>query len=200
MYQQTRLLDTSAIGNPGSLPDVIETWTDPAMLADLTGRVDPQFGFDGIGFWPVIVTTPIFDATKRSFTGTVTLGAADPKARVWAATADVRDLTAAEAQAAYLAANPVPEIISDRQCFQQLAVLGKVTQDEALAAVTVGSLPKVVTDGIDALPAEQQFPAKMMLCGATQFFRSHPMTPVFGRFMGMDGTALDALWRAAAQI
>lgn len=92
----------------------------------------------------------------------------------------------------------VPDIISDRQCFQQLAILGKITQDEALAAVTVGALPKVITDGIASLPDEQQFPARMMLCGATQFQRSNPMTPVLGAFLGLDGPGLDALWQAAA--
>ena len=92
----------------------------------------------------------------------------------------------------------MPEIISDRQCFQQLATLGKISEDEALAAVTVGALPKVVTDGISALPAAQQFAAKMMLCGATEFHRSNQMTPVLGSFLGLDGAGLDAVWRAGA--
>lgn len=94
--------------------------------------------------------------------------------------------------------NVLPDI-SDRQCFEQLAVLGKVSTDEALAAVTVGALPKVVTDGIAQLPAEQQFPARMLLCGATSFHRAHPMVPVFFGFVGITApTDIDALWRAAA--
>ena len=89
--------------------------------------------------------------------------------------------------------------ISDRQCFQQLAVLGKVSTDEALAAVTVGALPKVVTDGIAQLPAEMQFPARMLLCGATSFHRAHPMVPVFFGFVGITAPAdIDGFWRAAA--
>ena len=91
--------------------------------------------------------------------------------------------------------------ISDRQCFQQLAIMGRVTDDEALAAVTVGALPQVVTDGIAQLPADQQFGAKMLLCGATLFQRAHPMVPVFMHFVGIDGsTDIDAFWRAASAL
>ena len=95
----------------------------------------------------------------------------------------------------------IPDIISDRQCFQQLAMVGKVSQDEALAAVTVGALPKAVADGIAALPADRQFGARMLLCGATSFERLHPMVPVFLSFFGLNGTTdRDALWTAAAAL
>lgn len=98
-------------------------------------------------------------------------------------------------------APPVPDVISDRQCFQQLAILGKITQGEALAAVTTGTLPQAVVDGIGQLPAAEQFPARMLLCGATQFERLHPMVPVFLGFFRMDGAAdRDALWTAAATL
>lgn len=94
----------------------------------------------------------------------------------------------------------VPDVISDRQCFQQLAVMGKISQDEALAAVTVGALPKAVSDGIAALPAEQQFPARMLLCGATEFHRLHPMALVFLAFFGLGEADRDPLWTAAAAL
>lgn len=94
--------------------------------------------------------------------------------------------------------NAVPDIISDRQCFQQLANLGKVSEAEALAAVMTGQMPQAVTDGIAALPSVLQFAARMMICGATTFQRSHPMVPVFGSFFDLDSDDLDALWQAAA--
>lgn len=95
----------------------------------------------------------------------------------------------------------IPDVISDRQCFQWLAMMGKITQDEALAAVTVGALPKAVSDGIAALPADQQFGARMLLCGATSFERLHPMVPVFLAFFSLNGTTdRDALWSAASAL
>ncbi len=97
-------------------------------------------------------------------------------------------------------APPVPDVISDRQCFQQLAAMGKISQDEAIAAVTVGALPKAVSDGIAALPAEQQFPARMLLCGATEFHRLHPMALVFLAFFGLGEPDRDPLWTAAAAL
>ena len=36
---------------------------------------------------------------------------------------------------------PVPDIISDRQFFQQLAILGLINEAEALAAVGPGTMP-----------------------------------------------------------
>lgn len=97
MFQQTRLSDHSAIGTPGDLPSVIATWgSAPALLADLTGQAPKELGFDGTGYWPVIVTPANFDATKQILTGGVVLGAVDTADKQWAATQAVRDLTAAE--------------------------------------------------------------------------------------------------------
>lgn len=95
---------------------------------------------------------------------------------------------------------PVPDVISDRQCFQQLAAMDKITQDEALAAVSTGALPKAVSDGIAGLPAAQQFPAQMLICGATEFHRQHPMVPVFLGFFGLGEADRDPLWTAAAAL
>lgn len=105
---------------------------------------------------------------------------------------------AAQALAAFTMPAALPDI-SDRQCFQQLAVQGLITQDEALQAVTVGALPQAVTNGIAALPAAQQFGAKMLLCGATAFHRAHPMVPAFMAMVGISAPAdIDAFWTAAA--
>lgn len=96
-----------------------------------------------------------------------------------------------------VSADFVPEEISDRQFFQQLVVLKLITQDEALAAVMTGALPAAMEDFIAALPAEQQFPARMLLSGATGFRRSHPLTAQFGALQNMSAGDIDTLWRNA---
>ena len=92
----------------------------------------------------------------------------------------------------------VPEIVSDRQFFQQLAVEGKITQPEALAAVQTGTLPPAIAALVTELPADQQFAAQMLLCGATQFERSNAFVPTLGELYGLASADLDALWRAAS--
>ena len=93
---------------------------------------------------------------------------------------------------------PVPTIISDRQFFQQLAVLGLITEDEALDAVGPGILPASMLALIDMLPQDQRFSTKIILTGATAFERSHPLTPVLGGMYGLDSDALDNVWRQGA--
>lgn len=94
----------------------------------------------------------------------------------------------------------VPQIISDRQFFQQLAIQKVITQDEALAAVGPGTLPNALVALIGGLPSDQQFPAKMLLVGAVQFDRQHPMVAVLGQAFGWTDAQLDALWTAAAAL
>lgn len=94
----------------------------------------------------------------------------------------------------------VPQIISDRQFFQQLAVQGVITDDEALAAVGPGTLPAALSKLIDGLPSDQQFPAKMLLVGAVQFDRKHPMVAVLGQAFGWSDAQLDSLWTNAAAL
>lgn len=106
------------------------------------------------------------------------------------------------AAAAWLAAYDVnapvlitPETISDRQFFQGLAVRGLINEDEAIAAVSSGSIPSAMQAFIAALPAEQQFSARMLLAGAVEFHRSHPLTEAFGAMQGLSSDQLDELWR-----
>ncbi len=95
---------------------------------------------------------------------------------------------------------PVPSTISDRQFFQQLAVGGLITESEALAAVQTGTLPAAIVAFIDQLPDEQQFPASMLLTGATSFERAYPLTEAFLAMYEMDGEHIDQLWRDAIQL
>jgi len=94
---------------------------------------------------------------------------------------------------------PVPFSISDRQFAQQLAVLGTITQAEAIAWAARGDLPAVLTSAIDSLPDDgTRFSAQMLLSSATTYERLHPMTATLGTMLGYDDADLDAMWRAAA--
>ena len=93
---------------------------------------------------------------------------------------------------------PLQDEISDRQFFQALAIRGIITQQEALAAVKTGDMPAAITGFIAQLPADQQFGASMLLCGATKFNRSHPLTDAFAAMYGMTAEQTDDLWRMAA--
>lgn len=119
----------------------------------------------------------------------------------WLALATAEDLQAHGITRVELPDPPVvpyvPQVISDRQFFQQLAVQGVITQDEALAAVCTGTLPASLAALVSALPAEQQFGADMLLKGAVQFDRSHPLVPALGQAFGWTAAQLDALWTAA---
>jgi hypothetical protein len=93
---------------------------------------------------------------------------------------------------------PVPEVISDRQFAQQLAVLGTITEAEAIAWAARGELPEAMEDAVAALPEGEQFPARMLLSSATTYERSHPLVPMLGAILSYDTAELDDLWRDAA--
>jgi hypothetical protein len=92
----------------------------------------------------------------------------------------------------------VPASISDRQFFQQLAVQGVITQDEALAAVKTGEIPPAIKQAVESLPPGQQFEATMIISGATTFQRSHPLMIAIGAVCNWTSDQIDALFRAAA--
>jgi hypothetical protein len=95
--------------------------------------------------------------------------------------------------------NTVPASISDRQFFQQLAVAGIITQDQALAS-NAAIIPPPLMTLIDAMPTEQQFSAKMIVSGATTFNRADPLTIAIGAGYGMTSDQIDAFFMAAAQL
>jgi hypothetical protein len=95
---------------------------------------------------------------------------------------------------------PVPPTISDRQFFQQLAVMGLITENEALAYVQTGTLPAAFLSFIDQLPADQRFDAKMKLTGANSFDRNNPLVNEFAGMYGMASADVDNLWRAASTL
>jgi len=92
-----------------------------------------------------------------------------------------------------------PPPISDRQFFQQLASVGIISEAEALAA-NAAVIPPPLLAVIEALPAEQQFAAKMLVSGATVFERDHPMTVAIGAAYGWSPAEIDDFFRDAAQL
>lgn len=100
----------------------------------------------------------------------------------------------------YEARLSVPDQISDRQFFQQLAIEGKIAEHEALDAVGSGAIPAAMEVLILQLPSEQQFSARMLVRGATVFKRDHPVTALIGQLYGFSEQEIDALWVAAAQL
>lgn len=92
----------------------------------------------------------------------------------------------------------VPSSISDRQFAQQLAVLGTITEAEALAWAARGELPGAMEMAIAALPEEARFGARMLLSSATTYERNHPLVGALADLLGYDDSELDDLWRAAA--
>lgn len=95
---------------------------------------------------------------------------------------------------------PVPAAISDRQFAQQLAVLGTITEAEALAWAARGELPDAIEGAIAALPEAERFAARMLLASATTYERAHPLVPALGGLLGYDEAEIDDLWRAAAAL
>jgi hypothetical protein len=95
---------------------------------------------------------------------------------------------------------PVPATISDRQFYQQLAVAGIITEDEALAAVQTGAIPDALAEIIDGMPSEKKFGAKMMVGGAVSFERDHPLTKEIATAFGMQSNAVDEFFRDAARL
>lgn len=90
-----------------------------------------------------------------------------------------------------------PQTISDRQFFQQLAILGIITQDDALAS-NAAVIPPPLLAIINAMPMDQQFNAKMIISGATVFERYNPLTVAIGTAYGWTEDQIDAFFVAAA--
>lgn len=103
----------------------------------------------------------------------------------------------------------VPQIISDRQFAQALALAGTITEAEALAWAARGELPDAMEAALDHIPEAdgQRFAARMMLAAATSYERRLPLTEQLGALLTnpatgkpYDAAALDALWTRAAAL
>ena len=93
-----------------------------------------------------------------------------------------------------------PSSISDRQFFQQLAIQGLITEQEAEEAVGPGTIPVSMVSLINQLPVEQRFSARMLVRGATRFERNHSVTKLIGTLYGLSDSEIDTLWINASKL
>lgn len=93
---------------------------------------------------------------------------------------------------------PVPDAITDWQFFQQLAIMGLITEAEAEAAVAAGELPQTLSDLVEMLPEQARFPTRMLLKGSTTFRRGHEMTDTIAWLYGFSNDDVDNLFRDAS--
>jgi len=90
---------------------------------------------------------------------------------------------------------PVPGSITDRQFFQAVAQLGRITQDEALAIMSSGVIPESLTNTLSTLSPDEQFAVKMKIIGAHTFERSDPFVINLATASGLTPVQLDELFR-----
>ncbi|MCD1266085.1 hypothetical protein B5M44_19255 [Shinella sumterensis] len=95
----------------------------------------------------------------------------------------------------------VPPEISRRQFFQELANREMITKEEALAAITVGTLPGAFDVLVSAILDEDiEWQARMLLAGATSFMRANWFVDYFAVMQGLTPTYMDGFWQSAALI
>lgn len=91
--------------------------------------------------------------------------------------------------------------ISDRQFYQQAAIAGMITKEDALAAVRTGFIPAPLQAVVDTIAgADQKFLAEMLLSGATIYKREHPLTDAIGAAFSMTPDDVDAFFIEAAKL
>jgi hypothetical protein len=95
----------------------------------------------------------------------------------------------------------IPVVISDRQFFQQAALDGYISQEDALKAVQTGFIPSPLQAVIGQISdATEKFNAEMLLSGATMFYRHHPLTDQIGAAFGMSADQIDEFFRVAGAL
>lgn len=87
--------------------------------------------------------------------------------------------------------------VTDRQFFQAAAMVGLITDADALAMMSTGTIPSSLLAAINMLPVELQFAAKMKVIGARTFVRNDPFVEQLSAAMGQSNAAVDALFTLA---
>lgn len=92
---------------------------------------------------------------------------------------------------------PVPQVITDYQFFLQLHIQGIISEQEAIDS-NGGVIPAPLLTLINAMPADQILGVKMLVGGATEYHRDHPVTIAIGTAYGWSPVQIDNFFRAAA--
>lgn len=94
----------------------------------------------------------------------------------------------------------VPDEISRRQFFQELANRELITKEEALDAVTLGALPVAIESLIASVADEDtQWMVRMSFTAQT-FKWSNWAVGFFGAMQNMSSADIDDIWRDAAKL
>jgi uridine phosphorylase len=93
-----------------------------------------------------------------------------------------------------------PPSVTRRQFFQAAAQQGLITQAEALALFTTGTIPSEIATAINALPTAQQFPAQMLLLGALNFERENATLIALCAAIGQTSAQIDALFVLSGEL
>lgn len=184
-----------------------DAWIALVSGQSVIGPDEVQASYDTVMLWS--------DAERQAF-GVFAIPEADaPPVRKIEASRVLVDNNGAPAwQVTYADAPPPPAptppaIISDRQFFQQLALMTDpsrtdgstiISQADALAAVRTGTVPPAMQPLISGLPSSAQFAAEMKLSGATQFDIADPVTLAIAQAYGWSSAQLAAFWTEAAAL
>lgn len=97
--------------------------------------------------------------------------------------------------------DPQPVIVlTRRQFYQALAMANYISEAEALAAMA-GVIPAPLNTAVDALDNDQErFTARMLLAGASEFRRDHPLVLIIGAAQGQSAAQIDGLFASAAML
>jgi hypothetical protein len=144
------------------------------------------------------MSDPLYLDVTTEHSGVTRIGRNDAEWAEWLARYHAGDEAVSAGGIIQPPADIVPATISDRQMAQIMAAEGIITEAEALAWVSAGTVPAAMDALVDVLPEADRFAARMLLAGATVFERSHPLVAVLGESYGMTSTAIDDLFRAAA--
>ena len=103
--------------------------------------------------------------------------------------------------------NPIPvpavvvsQVVTVRQFYQAAAMLGIITEVEALAFINAKTKPAALNLAVATLPAAERFAANMSIAGATSYCRGDSFVVALGAAMGISEAQIDSLFVLAASL
>ncbi|SEB54107.1 hypothetical protein SAMN05443249_0402 [Beijerinckia sp. 28-YEA-48] len=95
---------------------------------------------------------------------------------------------------------PLPLSVTVRQFAQASAMLGHITQTEALNWATRRSLPAQMEDMLDSVPEQYRWDARMLVEGASTYEPSNDFMSMFAIVANISEDQQFAIWRTAAAL
>lgn len=94
----------------------------------------------------------------------------------------------------------IPESVSRRQILIGMALVGWISEKEAIDALATGARPTAVEAVIDQLPQEEQFPATMKWIGFQTAYRDDAMVAALATAAGKTEQDVDKFFAFCANI